>query len=102
MEPIDTLEGTTTEGTAPPAATRPRLPFARQASALVRLLRRVGSALLRRLRQVLSYRTVRVACLIVGCLMLLPPVALIHHVYFDRTDLPDLAPFLRFQPPTTG
>jgi penicillin-binding protein 1A len=29
-------------------------------------------------------------------------VALVHHVYFDRSDLPDLAPFVLFQPPTTG
>ena len=34
--------------------------------------------------------------------MLLPPAALVRHVYFDRSDLPDLAPFLLFQPPTTG
>ncbi|HEV8199030.1 MAG TPA: transglycosylase domain-containing protein [Candidatus Polarisedimenticolia bacterium] len=25
-----------------------------------------------------------------------------HHVYFDRQNLPDLGPFLRFEPPTTG
>ena len=34
--------------------------------------------------------------------MLWPPAALVHHVYFDRSDLPDLAPFIRFEPPTTG
>jgi membrane peptidoglycan carboxypeptidase len=25
-----------------------------------------------------------------------------HHVYFDRSGLPDLEPFIRFEPPTTG
>ena len=34
--------------------------------------------------------------------MSLPPAALLHHVYFDRSGLPELAPFLLFQPPTTG
>jgi penicillin-binding protein 1A len=35
-------------------------------------------------------------------LLLLPPAALLHHVYFDRSGLPDLEPFVRFEPPTTG
>ena len=35
-------------------------------------------------------------------LPLLPAAALIHYVYFDRSDLPDLDPFIRFEPPTTG
>lgn len=30
------------------------------------------------------------------------PGWLIYHVYFDRSDLPDLEAFLRFKPPTTG
>ncbi len=34
--------------------------------------------------------------------MLVPPAVLVEHVYFDRSDLPDLAPFILFQPPTTG
>ena len=41
---------------------------------------------------------------IAGCflaLILLPAFAL-HGIYFDRSGLPDLEPFLRFQPPTTG
>jgi penicillin-binding protein 1A len=33
---------------------------------------------------------------------LLPAAWLVHRVYFDRSRLPDLAPFIRFQPPTTG
>jgi penicillin-binding protein 1A len=35
-------------------------------------------------------------------LLLLLAAALIHHVYFDRTGLPDLEPFIRFEPPTIG
>jgi len=45
---------------------------------------------------------VRIACPIVATLILLPPAALVQHVYFDRRDLPELAPFILFQPPTTG
>jgi penicillin-binding protein 1A len=65
-------------------------------------LRTAGVAVAARLRAAWSHRTVRIASPIVASLMLLPPAALIQHVYFDRTDLPDLAPFLLFQPPTTG
>ena len=56
----------------------------------------------RRLRAAWSQRAVRVACPIVATLMLWPPAALVHHVYFDRSELPELAPFVLFQPPTTG
>ncbi len=35
-------------------------------------------------------------------LCLLPPAWLVHHVYFDRSELPDLESFIRFEPPTTG
>ena len=31
-----------------------------------------------------------------------PPGGRIHHVYFDRSGLPDLEPFIRFEPPATG
>jgi penicillin-binding protein 1A len=55
-----------------------------------------------RLRAAWSYRAVRIACPMVGTLVLLPPAVVLQHVYFDRSDLPDLAPFVRFQPPTTG
>ncbi len=44
----------------------------------------------------------RIACPIVATLMLLPPSAVVQHVYFDRSDLPELAAFILFQPPTTG
>jgi penicillin-binding protein 1A len=35
-------------------------------------------------------------------LLLFPPVWLAYHVYFDRTGVPDLESFLRFEPPSTG
>ncbi len=82
-------------------------------AALARWPRRVGAVAARRLRAAAvavggrlrlawSHRAVRIACPIVATLLLLPPAALVHHVYFDRTDLPELAPFILFQPPTTG
>jgi len=53
------------------------------------------------LRSAWSSRTVR----LVGpplALLLLLVAGPVHHVYFDRTGLPDLEPFIRFEPPTTG
>lgn len=48
----------------------------------------------------------RIVFLVSGLLLValfLPPGAwLVHHVYFDRTGVPDLTAFLRFEPPTTG
>ena len=35
-------------------------------------------------------------------LVLLPGAWLVHHVFFDRSGVPDLEPFIRFEPPTTG
>jgi penicillin-binding protein 1A len=81
--------------------------------ALVRGLRRVGVASARwlrpasvavagRLRAAWSHGAVRIAVPIVVTLAVWPPAALVHHVYFDRRDLPDLARFILFQPPTTG
>jgi penicillin-binding protein 1A len=78
-----------------------------------RRLRRVGEAVGRSLRPAVvvavgglraawAHRAFRAACPIVATSILLPPAALVQHVYFDRRDLPDLAPFIRFQPPTTG
>jgi penicillin-binding protein 1A len=69
---------------------------------LARWLGGAGVAAALRLRAAWSYRAVRIACPIAAALMLLPPAALVRHVYFDRRDLPDLSPFLLFQPPTTG
>jgi penicillin-binding protein 1A len=65
-------------------------------------MRVAGAATARRLRAAWSHRAVRIACPIVAALLLWPPFALLHHVYFDRGDLPELAAFVLFQPPTTG
>ena len=35
-------------------------------------------------------------------LLLLLSAGFIRHVYFDRSGLPDIEPFIRFEPPTTG
>ena len=35
-------------------------------------------------------------------LLLLPATGLMDYVYFDRSDLPDINPLIRFEPPTTG
>lgn len=35
-------------------------------------------------------------------LLSIPPAAIIYRVYFDRSELPDLEAFIRFEPPTTG
>jgi membrane peptidoglycan carboxypeptidase len=98
---------------APAAGARLYLLLFHQIGALARWLGRAGAAALRnvrpvgvavagRLRAAWSHRAVRVACPIVATLMLLPPAALFQHVYFDRSHLPELAPFILFQPPTTG
>ncbi|MBK8594389.1 MAG: transglycosylase domain-containing protein [Holophagales bacterium] len=39
---------------------------------------------------------------VVSCALLTTLMALVHTVYFDRTGLPDVAPFLRFELPSTG
>ena len=45
-------------------------------------------------------------CLAVSCIVLLPLVlatgGLAHHIYFDRSGVPDLEPFIRFELPTIG
>ena len=74
----------------------------RRVGGLARRLRPAGLAVAGRMRAAWSHRAVRIVCPIVAILMLLPPAALLHHVYFDRRDLPELAPFILFQPPTTG
>src|SRR6185369_1522958 len=57
----------------------------------------------RRLRSTCSRRAV---CLAVPLVMLLPLMlaawGLAHHIYFDRSGVPDLEPFIRFELPTTG
>jgi penicillin-binding protein 1A len=113
MEPIALPTGANTTAEPAPAVRMRGARVLDEITALARRLRRAGAAcnrrvrsaggpLARRLRAAWSHRAVRIACPIAATLMLLPPAALLQHVYFDRTHLPDLAPFILFQPPTTG
>jgi penicillin-binding protein 1A len=74
----------------------------RVGAAGTRRVRGLGLAVARGLRATWSSRAVRIAAPLAATLLLLPPAALVQHVYFDRTRLPELAAFLLFQPPTTG
>jgi penicillin-binding protein 1A len=47
-------------------------------------------------------RTLLLATSSLSLLLLFLATALMHHVYFDRSNLPDLEPFIRFAAPTTG
>jgi penicillin-binding protein 1A len=53
-------------------------------------------------RSIWSHRPVRVAAASLALALLVPAAVLLHHVYLDRSDLPDLEPFIRFEPPTVG
>ena len=65
-------------------------------------LRKARDFVASRLRSAWSHRAVRVAAPSLALALLLPAAALLHHVYFDRSDLPDLEAFIRFEPPTIG
>ena len=67
--------------------------------ARLRVTRRLAARLqaLRRRRVVLLG-----AALVAAALLLSTPGWLVYHVYFDRTGMPDLETFIRFEPPTTG
>jgi Transglycosylase len=53
-------------------------------------------------RSAWSRRVVRLAVSSAFMLLLLPVAGLVYYVYFDRTGLPDLERFIRFEPPTIG
>ena len=87
-------------GTEPPA--RPYVAVRERRRALLahlRFIRRLAA----RLKASRRRRTVIFGvALLSAALLLSPAVWLIHHVYFDRTGLPNLEAFIRFEPPTTG
>jgi penicillin-binding protein 1A len=56
----------------------------------------------RRLRSASSRRSIRLTVAALATLVVLPASWVVHYVYFDRNRLPDLAPFLRFEPPRIG
>ena len=49
-----------------------------------------------------SRRCLRLTVAGLAALVVLPAWSLIHYVYFNRSRLPDLEPFLRFEPPGIG
>jgi penicillin-binding protein 1A len=52
--------------------------------------------------EALGWRRVWLAVAAILALLLVPPAALVQHVYLDRSGLPDLGPFIRFESPTIG
>jgi penicillin-binding protein 1A len=56
----------------------------------------------RRLRSAWSRRSVRLAATGLAALAVLPVSWVVYYVYFDRSRLPDIEPFLRFAPPRIG
>jgi len=69
---------------------------------LLSRLRHAGAFVAGRLRSAWSHRAVRFAAPPLALSLLLPAAVLLHHVYIDRSGVPDLEPFIRFEPPTIG
>ena len=74
----------------------------RACATVARRLPRAGVFVARRLRSAWARRGVRLAVLALFLLLALPVAGLVHHVYFDVSGLPDIEPFIRFEPPTIG
>ena len=62
----------------------------------------VGISVTRCLRFACSGRGAVLAAALLALLFLVPTARLVHYIYFDRGDLPDLERFIRFEIPTTG
>jgi penicillin-binding protein 1A len=93
------------EGAGDPARERLRraVGFVRRVGAVAAVRASTAFAVAaRRLRAAWSRRSVRVATATLAVLVVLPPAWAVYHVYFDRSGLPDLEPFLRFEPPRIG
>ena len=54
------------------------------------------------LRSAWSHRAARIGAAALAALFFLPPGWLYYHVYWDRSRLPDIDPFIHFEPPTIG
>jgi membrane peptidoglycan carboxypeptidase len=65
----------------------------------LRVLRRLAARLKATRRRQVGLLAV---ALLSVALILSPAAWLVHHVYFDRTGVPDLESFIRFEPPRTG
>ena len=65
-----------------------------------------ASAVARFARRLRSPRSRRAVYLAMSLMVLLPLVlatgGVVHHIYVDRSGVPDLAPFIRFELPTIG
>ena len=84
--------GSVAGGVASPGRAGLAVTFGRKAR---RLVARLTATRRRRIALLLS--------VLLPAALFLPPAAwIVHHVYFDRTDVPDLTAFLRFEPLTTG
>ena len=80
----------------------PRSPLPRDLGPVVaRRMRAIGAFAVVLVRSAWSRRVVRIMGLLL-VLLLLPVAGLAHYVYFNRSDLPDLEEFLRFEPPRIG
>jgi penicillin-binding protein 1A len=77
------------------------LPPRDRIGAAVSRLRSTGALMAGRLRSAWSRRAVRFGVPPLALLLLLA-AGTVHHVYFDRSGLPDLESFLRFEPPRIG
>ena len=65
-------------------------------------LQRARAFVAGRLRSAWLRRIVLFVAAPLALLLLLLSAGFIRHVYFDRSGLPDIEPFIRFEPPTTG
>ncbi len=84
------------DGATSPGQVRGRM---RALCARLRVTRRLAA----RLKTVRRRRAVLLAVALLPVVLILSPAAwLVYHVYFDRTGMPDLESFIRFEPPTTG
>jgi len=61
-----------------------------------------GIPLTRRLRFACSRRGMVLAAAFLALMLLVPTIRLVHYIYFDRSRLPDLERFIRFEIPTIG
>ena len=87
--------------------TRERLRYAvsvlRRVYAVTALaLRTARTFVVRHARAAWSFRSVRVVATVLAALLVLPPMWAVYYVYLDRSRLPDIEPFVRFEPPRIG
>ena len=87
---------------APPKAANPAERRFGAGARIAFRLHSAGAFVVRHLPVTWSRRVLLLAASSLALLLLILPGAVIHYVYFDRTGLPDLEPFIRFEPPTTG